>query len=355
MRPMVNRRRAAWIPLLAVAGLLTVTACGGGSAAGDARAESAAVPASFDELVNAATEEGSVLVYTSLAPMSIDKMTQGFESKYPGITVTVQRGNSADTMPKVEAELALGAGDAGVILDTNESWMNELGDTGSLLDPSGGPSMGGQNEYDRDKNLGSNSVFAVGQGGTTFAWNTDAVPGGLASYEDILDPSLKGKVGILDANLAPVIAQHYIWLDEQYPGYTEKLAAQQPRIYATTAALGEGMNSGEIAAGDFASVWELISAKGKGAPVDYAYDEIGIQGNLYFGGIPTSTNTPNAARLFADYVVSKDGQTAIFGDAGSAIIPGIGQTADLPKVAPKPMTPEEFKEYLVGWNNQFRR
>lgn len=356
MRSIASGRRAAFLPLCTAMGLLMLTAaCGSASPAPETSA-SAAPTDSMAALVEAATKEGSVLVYTSLAPLSITKMEKGFEKKYPGIDVVVERGNSTDTIPRVETELSIGKGDAAVILETDQFWMNKQGDAGSWLDPSGGPSIGGEKEYDSDKYLQANNVFAIGQGGTTFGWNTKGYPKGLKSYTDLLDPALKGKIGLKDAASSVATTQHFIWMEENFgKDFTAKLAAQEPRMYNSTIAIGEALNSGEILATDYVSVWEMLSAQEKGAPVEYGYDKAGIQGSLYFGSIPKSTSTPNAARLFADYVVSKDGQVAIFGDAGAAIIPGVGETSDIPKAAPEAMTPEENAAYVANWKKLFGR
>ena len=98
--------------------------------------------------------------------------------------------------------------------------------------------------------------------------------------------------------------------------------------------MGEAMSSGEIAAGSFVAPIALVPAKAKGAPVDFEMPPPGAWGARYYGMVLKTGPHPNAAQLFANYMVTAKGQELITPSAGSVLpdVPGTLITNDKVRV-----------------------
>ena len=204
------------------------------------------------------------------------------------------------------------------------------------------------------------NIFEVGAAILTFAWNTDLVPDGLTDYPDLLEAGLAdGRIGVPDPAIGPALVDFYLWLEEEYgEDFVADLAAQEPRIYPSSLPIGEALQSGEIYAGAFAAPVQLVPAQESGAPVDFGVSEdAGAWGARYFGGIPTSSDSPNAAALLADFMVTAEGQELVQGASGSVLpdVPGTLITNDQVRVMDLEATaPEPAAAYVEEWNAMFR-
>jgi iron(III) transport system substrate-binding protein len=95
--------------------------------------------------------------------------------------------------------------------------------------------------------------------------------------------------------------------------------------------------------------------KAKGAPVAWKIPDT-AWGARFFGGIVDSAPHPNAAQLFANYLVTKEGQTAnVFNESVSVLpdIPGTGAPITAIRRAPS-YTPEEVTAYQDEWRQLFQ-
>ena len=162
-----------------------------------------------------------------------------------------------------------------------------------------------------------------------------------------------------DPAIGPALVDFYLWLEEEFgEDFVADLAAQAPRIYPSSLPIGEALQSGEIYAGAFAAPVQLVPAQESGAPVDFGVsEEAGAWGARYFGGIPTSSDSPNAAALLADFMVTAEGQELVQGASGSVLpdVPGTLITNDQVRVMDLEATaPEPAAAYVEEWNAMFR-
>jgi iron(III) transport system substrate-binding protein len=193
----------------------------------------------------------------------------------------------------------------------------------------------------------------------TFAWNTQDLPDGLDSYEDLLDPDLAGgRIAVIDPAISSAVVDFYLWLEESFgEDYVTGLADQEPRIYPSALPTGEALTSGEVSAAIFAAPAQLEPAKAGGAPVDYGIDDAGAWGARYYGVIPASSDSPNAAALLANFMLTPLGQELVQGVSGSVLpdIPGTLITNDRMRVVDLAATaPEPAAEFVDDWNSLFR-
>ena len=295
-------------------------------------------------------------VYSSQGLDPLNQLAANFEAKYPGIDVEVVRGIDSDLAPKIEAENQTGQGVADLFVNASLSWVEDHAAQG-WFQPVAGPELTGQGAYDAEQFVHEGNFFEVGSAVLTFAWNTDLYSAGITDYEDLLDPELSGKIGVIEPT-APSIVDFYLWLEETFgEEYVEQLAALAPRIYPSALPIGEALGAGEISAAAYAAPSTLEPLKGQGAPVEYGISPSGAWGARFFGMVPTSAPNPNAGQLFANYMVTAEGQEVVQATAG-AVLPDIPGTLiyneevreqDLSK-----LTPEAVAAYQEKWNALFR-
>ena len=329
------------------------------ASASTAAADGAEAEAALADLVAAAEAEGSVTVYSSQALDQLNALAAAFEEEYPGITVEVVRGTDGDNIPRVETELATNTAGGDLIVMAADAFMQTNGEAGNFVDPTGSPQLAGLGAYDAEQYMHDGNYFEVGAAVLTFAWNTNDVPDGLTDYEDLLVPELAGgRIAVIDPAIGPAVVDFYLWMEENFgQEYIEALAAQEPRIYPSALPIGEALTSGEVSAAAYAAPVQLVPAAENGAPVDFGISEAGAWGARYYGAIPKSADSPNAAALLADFMVTAEGQELVQGASGSVLpdIPGTLITNDrVRKIDLEATAPDKAAAYVEEWNALFR-
>ena len=268
----------------------------------------------------------------------------------------IVRGIDSDLAPKVEAENQTGQGIADFYVNASLSWVQDKAAQGWFL-PVEGPELTGQGAYDAEQFVHEGNFFEVGSAVLTFAWNNELYSAGITDYADILDPELSGKLGVIEPT-APSIVDFYLWLEETYgEEYVEQLAALEPRIYPSSLPIGEALASGEISASPYAAPQTLEALKAQGAPVEYGIGADGAWGARFFGMILNTAPHPNAGQLFANYMVTAEGQEVVQATGGSVLpdIPGtLIYNEDVREQDLSKLTPEAVAAYQEKWNGLFR-
>jgi iron(III) transport system substrate-binding protein len=192
----------------------------------------------------------------------------------------------------------------------------------------------------------------VGTAVLGYGWNTQQVPRPLTGFTDLLDPSLRGRIGVLRPG-SPAAIDWYLWAQERFGSdFLTKLAAQKPRIYVSTVPMQQALGSGEIAAGSFigTSIKDLIA---QGAPITFKLPSRPWN-TPYYAMILKKAAHPAAAQLLADYLLSREGQAIINKDAG-AVLKNVPDTL---YVAPRvvklsELTPQKITAFQAKWNELF--
>jgi iron(III) transport system substrate-binding protein len=332
---------------------------GVGTATTDSVVDTAtASDAAWDQVIADATEEGSLVVYSSQSPDPLNLAAEAFEEAYPGIDVEVIRLPDAEVVSTTDTEVSTGQRKASFIGHTALTWIEAKGEEGLFVAPVG-PEFAGETGYDAATYVHPGNQFELGASVLTFGWNSDLWSAGISDYPDLLDPALgDGKIGLIDVAIGPAQADFYAWLEKNYGAdYLTKLAAQKPRIYPSALPINEALASGEIIASPYTSPFGLHDAKTKGAPVDFGVGAKGAWGAVQFGMILKDAPSPNAAQLWANYVVSEAGQKILTAFTGSvrpdnpdALVTNdqvLGLDLELQQ-------PENLAAYVAKWNELFR-
>jgi len=310
--------------------------------------------AAWDAVVAKAKQEGKATIYSSQGLDVLNDLAAKFKAKY-GITLEVVRGIDSELIPKVDAEAKTGNRVADVVAFANAQWGVDSAAQGLFVGPTG-PAFDDAAYNKASLESGNGTVFTSSAAVFAYGWNTDRDPKGLTGYAALLDPSLaNGKVGVIDIHTSPVLVDFYQYLEAQLgPDFLDKLAAQKPKIYPSALPIAQALTSGEIAASVYTGV--LVDEKAKGAPVDFGLPDK-AWGARFNTAIVKDSPHPNAAQVLADFMISKDGQTALARKSASVLadIPGAVTTVD--KVAVQDLTkltPDVVTAYQAKWDQMFK-
>lgn len=326
---------------LGLAGLLTTAACGPGAGS---------TPDSSDQSWGAvqqrANAQGVVRWYSVAPPDQNDRLVKAFNEKYPRIRVDVTRGAS-ELPTRVNAELQSGAEGADVFMYASTQWYADHRDALLPVDSPAGAAW----PADQWAATGSAPVTAVQPFGM-IVWNTEAFPQGFQTWQDLLRPDVRGKLGMRSV-VNNVNAGLFDFLTRtQGEGYLRQLATQNPKFYTSNVTLVQAVASGEISVGESATPSAIKDLQSKGAPLAYSVKD--VYAIPYSTAVLKKTHRPDAARVFLDFLMSKEGQEALNGDGYSgSVLPGVQGTLDTTGMAV--LDESKFPpDVIQHWDAQFR-
>ena len=356
---MVQSRRfrllARTIPLV-VATALAAAACGSSSesppAGGNqALPAAAAVTPEWQQVIDAAKKEGTVTIYSSQGTDQLNDLANRFQKAY-GIKVDVLRNVDSNIEAMMGAEHTSAKPVADVVAIADCAFIASKGTDGWWVQPTG-PDFGVP-AYDKAKNLSPDGSFITTAAMYVIGWNTQQIPDGIKSYQDLLNPKYKGKIGVIDPAVSPAVVDYYDYLTAQTgPSYLDQLAAQQPQIFNSVLPTGQALTSGQIWAA--IAVQPLVDEKNQGAPVDFLVPKP-AWGAPFHDAIVKNSPHPNAAQLLADFMVSPEGQQAL-GYKAASVLPNIpGTTADINGVRafdPTKLSADHVAQFRAEFNQKF--
>jgi iron(III) transport system substrate-binding protein len=254
-------------------------------------------------LLEKAKQEGSVMVYTSFAALESSILAKAFEKKY-GIKVELWRGLSDKVLQRTVTEGRAHRAAVDVI-ETNSPEM-EMMTRENLLSKFYSPYIA-----DLPPNASAPDRFWVTERVAIFvvAFNTNKykradMP---KNYEDFLDPKWKGQIGLEATDsewMATVIKKMGI---EKGTAFFQKLAAMNPDVRTGHSLLTEMVAAGEVPVALTTYNANDESLKLRGGPIDWIPVEP-VVGRPQGLGIAKAAPHPHAALLFADFVLSPEGQ-----------------------------------------------
>jgi iron(III) transport system substrate-binding protein len=254
-------------------------------------------------LVAGARKEGTVVIYTSLNTQDSGPIVAAFEQKY-GVKASLWRASSEKVVQRAVTEARAGRFVCDV-METNGPEMEALYRE-ALLDEFRSPrfsdlppaAFAKHRQYVADRF----NFF-------TIAYNTRLVPPQDVpnSYDDLLHPRFAGKIGLEAADVDWFGAMVKHMGEDKGLAYFRKLAASRPQIRTGHTLMGQLVASGEIpiAANIYNHNAERVAVRG--APIRWkALSPTFGRPNAV--GVARRAAHPNAALLFADFLLSAEGQ-----------------------------------------------
>ena len=334
-------------------------ASGAGGASGTGSAAAAPVPnqAAFDQLVVAAKQEGKVNVI--VPPGDIYRqVTDVFAKKY-GIQVELMVGNgNADIVPKVDAERKAGQYNWDVIAHSPGAQFQGLETIGAMdplrpalvLPDALDDSKWGKGFADGWADKNKSYVYSfVGFVDDTLKVNRNVIPESqLSKLDQAWDPAFKGKIAMFDPRIPGAGLQAAaVWLLTMGEATLRSfLATQQPVTSTDRRQVGEWIVRGQypIVSGVAPDSFGVFRQQGIDTSQVKPLDPTNPKGLIYTAGtgslgLINRAPHPNAAKLFANWLLSQEGQAAY-----SKITGYNSRRLDVPVADP---------DYQVDWSQTY--
>ncbi len=261
-----------------------------------------------DARVAKAREERKVVVYNTTTVPDMQTISEAFRKKYPFLEVESYRSAGERLIQKIVTEVRAGRylADAYVISGL-QMWL--LRDAGHVV-PYLSPEREGVMKAFKDQaGYWSGVYFNL----EVIGYNTNLVSQGELpkKWEDLLAPKWRGRM-MLEAEDIPWFASLQQLLgEEKAMDFARRLAKQQLQIRRGHTLISQLVAAGEAALSPTVRVNIAETLKKKGAPVDWHAIEP-IAPNLPVSiGLPKNSPHPNAARLFIDFILSREGQSVL--------------------------------------------
>src|SRR3972149_2491311 len=267
--------------------------------------------ASEESLVDKAKKEGKLLAYTSMNVEDFNPLLQEFQKKYPFVKTELYRTKSQMLLTRLVQETSAQRYNPDVITATSPIW-NDLVKNGILMKYKS-PESGALPARMKDPDGLWTVLYLQLQG---MAYNADLVPQNLApkTYEDLLHPRWRGKKIAMDYREQPwFTVMLNILGKEKGLDFMRKLAAQGLYQRDNKTLLTQLLAAREypLLANTFLDdVWELKQA---GAHVEWVPGHSPIPAGSHLMGVYAHAPRPNTAKLFADFLLSDEGQRVLTG------------------------------------------
>ena len=260
------------------------------------------------ELYPKAKQEGNLIIYSVWDVEHLRAITDAFMKRYPGIKATYWQGRNPEIVTRVLTEFQGGQASVDIILSDNA--------------PPVVRAAGAIASYDtvqRDVLLLHDPTMAtVSLQIQALTYNTKKLkPADLPkSWEDVANPKFKGMVALDDPMRAGPLSSMLAGLKDQWKdnnrfnNFVKGLKALGVPVHKSTSAMFRLVISGEYAICMPALLHDVMEEKGKGTPVDYVKTVPPVVFPRQ-AGIYAKAPNPNAAKLFAEWAISTQGQQVI--------------------------------------------
>ena len=277
-----------------------------GAALGFALAATAASAQVDPALLERARKEGAVTLYTSMQLTDSRPLTEAFEKRH-GIKVSLWRASGEKVAQRVITE-ARGARFDVDVVETDGAQMEILHREKQLA------TLAGATFADIPAHIvpAHKAYVPTRLSLYVLAYNTrrvraSEVPG---SYDDLLDPKWAGRFAVEADDVAWFAAVANAMGEDKGVAYFRKLAAMKPSIRSGHTLMAELVAAGEVDMALDAHVQGVARLKDKGAPIEWKALQPAF-GQPSSVGIARRAPHPNAALLFANFVLSREGQEII--------------------------------------------
>jgi len=256
------------------------------------------------EVVEGARKEGQLVFYSGMPIPDAQVILSAFEKKYPFIKTTFYRATGSALVSRIQTEQRAGTH----IWDV----MNATG-----FEPYALLEQGYFAKYDSAERKDFPEGHKDNDGMWATMYTTPMVvtyhsrlvaPADLPKdYADLLSPKWKGRLGMDSSDLEWYANLRKIWGAEKARRFLEGLNKQDVRFAQGRTMLTGLLSGGEIALLVNNFLQNVIEAKRKGSPVEFlALDPVVAAAGLV--GINRLAPHPNAARLFIDFALAREGQ-----------------------------------------------
>ncbi len=275
-------------------------------------AKTAAAAKAFEkvsaELYPKAKQEGNLVVYSVWDVEHLKVITEAFMKRYPGIKATYWQGRNPEIVTRALTEFQGG----------QASWDVVLSDNAPPVIRAAGAIQNYETVQKDVLYLHDPTMPTVSLQIQALAYNTKKMkPADLPkSWEDVANPKYKGLIALDDPMRAGPLSSMLSGLktqwndDARFNRFVSGLKALNVPVHKSTSAMFRLVISGEYSICMPALLHDVMEELHKGTPVSYVKS---VPPVLFprQAGIYVKAPDPNAAKLFAEWLISEEGQKAI--------------------------------------------
>ncbi len=260
------------------------------------------------ELYPKARQEGNLVVYTVWDVEHIRAITDAFMKRYPGIKATYWQGRNPEIITRVLTEFRGGQASVDVILSDNAP---------PVIRAAGGiasyNTVQGDVLYIHDPTMPTVSLQVQALTYNTKKLKEADLP---KTWEDVANPKYKGNVALDDPMRAGPLSSmlaglHEQWKDEaRFNNFLKGLKALKVPVHKSTSAMFRLVIAGEYSICMPALLHDVIEEMHKGTPVGYVKSVPPVVFPRT-AAIYAKAPHPNAAKLFAEWLISEEGQRSL--------------------------------------------
>jgi iron(III) transport system substrate-binding protein len=258
-------------------------------------------------LLQAARAEGQVVFYSSSSIAEMRPLVDAFAAKYPFVKPEFYRAASETLQNKIVTEDRAGASRFDVV-QTNPVEIEDLARRG-IIGRYESPERKAYSEMNKDRNgywTNLHSSYYV------LGYNPKMVPTASIprDWNDLLEQRWNGNFAM--------DPEDYRWYGTMLEYFGEErgkklmrgLAKQKPIFRKGHSLIAELLAAGEFPAA-LVYAHRVESMKAKGAPIEWVRTTKPIVAEMRIVGISAKTKRPNAAKLFLDFMLSREGQAVL--------------------------------------------
>ena len=355
------RRRLAMAMALAMTATATalLLSLSSGAWAQAARSATAVISASaaaaeLDTLVKAARADGELTLHTATPDTQAKRIIDAFTAKY-GVKVGMLRVAGASLRQRYVAEAEAGKFAADIMMTAGaaelfaeecvkKGWMESISEAAIPVMRSG--------EFPVRFNRGPSAVVQITP--WLIGYNTDKVKGADVpkDWKDLLNPKFKGQIIIPDPRAAFAYLDIWAVIADTYgAGFMQQLRAQSPRLASAGAGGIQSLGAGEGSIMFPTTSANVMTVKAKGGPVDMIAPDktTGVEMQVMLTH-RSKTQRSAAARLFANYVMSVEGNKVFNDEPGGVTMHdpvGLPRQYEAPKLSAQKRSQELFAQIGV--------
>ncbi len=261
-------------------------------------------------MIEATKKEGKVVWYTSLALPSSTMIANLFMNKYKGIEVEVHRTGSQRVLQRVMQEVSAGIKNVDIIHTSDGGHFVLLRKKGLLTKylPKGLESFPSGFKDKDGYYFGMRATLSV------IAYNPKIVTEKEApkSWKDLLDPKWRGKMVTAHPSYSGIIATHVQAIVNLYGwDYFKELSRNKLHLVQSANDPAGVVASGERPVGANGAEYFYYKTMKQGNPLRIVYPKEGIPLVVSPVAIARDAPHPNAAKLFTDFIFTKESLQAM--------------------------------------------
>ena len=256
---------------------------------------------------------GEVQLYSTMTEADLDALVSCFNEKYPNIKVVITNGSAGELTTRMRGEIGnpqadlmwggLADSDGDAYADIFEAWVSQY----DAENMEGYTSPNGLYSMDHLSTV----VFVVNE-------DLEAELGlNIQSYEDLLDPKLKGKIATADPNssssawnnLSNIMAVYGAGTDAAW-AYIEALMPNLV-ILKSSSGVFKNTQAGEYVVGLTYEDGAVGLVRDGATNIRLQYPTNGTSASCFGTALVKGGPNPENAKLFIDFICSAEGQTAL--------------------------------------------